>query len=42
MKGLKFRDCQNNIDHTISTGVEYKSSGPIILLEYTSNLDDIA
>ena len=41
VKGLKFRDRQNNIDHAISTGVEYESSGSIILSEYTGNLDDI-
>ena len=40
-KELKFGDKQNIIDHTISIGVEHKSSAPIILSEYTGNIDDI-
>ena len=42
VKGLKFSDRQNNIDHAISTGVGYESSSPIVLSEHTGNLDDAA
>ena len=39
VKGLKFGNRQNNIDHTISTEVGYDSE-PIILSESSRDIDN--
>ena len=40
-KGLKFGDRQNNINYTISTGVDYESSDPITPSKHAGNIDNI-
>ena len=41
LKGLKFGDWQNNIDHAISTGVMHELSKPIIPSNETGDMENI-